>query len=378
MANPSNQPLYQKIKEDILQKLKENLLKPGDKLPTEQQFMEQYSVSRITVSKALNELKNEGIIVRYPNKGTFISESVSFPSLVREVPAPAVAITSASAAMTEIACIIPTMDDLFSLTLINGVLAAFPEESCVCHIFQSRTPEIENYLLQRCMDLNIAGIVLFPQSHLFFSDQILAMQLQKYPLVLLDRYLPRLDTSYVIADHKAAGALCIQHLHDLGHQRIAFVTMNGGDTFVIRQRIAGIMEAAHTFGYTEHAIQIVEKIDIRKRFPYYQELFLNMIVQNRVTAFITSESNVCSYLYNLLEYIGFRVPSQISLMSFDRPVNSQKNPDFFTHINQSEFLMGREAGTILKNRIEQNDMNVYHRVITPTLNIHESTKPVVL
>ena len=60
MANLMNQPMYQRIKEDILHQIKTNLLSPGDRLPTEYQLMDHYQVSRITVSKALSELKSEG------------------------------------------------------------------------------------------------------------------------------------------------------------------------------------------------------------------------------------------------------------------------------------------------------------------------------
>ena len=68
----NHQALFQTIKQDILQKLQLKELKPGDRLPTESELMEQYNVSRITASRALNELRNEGIIIRYPGKGTFV------------------------------------------------------------------------------------------------------------------------------------------------------------------------------------------------------------------------------------------------------------------------------------------------------------------
>ena len=66
MANLMNQPMYQRIKEDILHQIKTNLLSPGDRLPTEYQLMDHYQVSRITVSKALSELKSEGVIEPRP------------------------------------------------------------------------------------------------------------------------------------------------------------------------------------------------------------------------------------------------------------------------------------------------------------------------
>ena len=350
MPSPLNKPLYLKIKEDILQKLEENLLKPGDKLPTEHQLMEQYHVSRITVSKALNELKNQGVIVRFPNKGTFISDAVSFPSLVKEMAIPSKT-SSVSCSTTEVACIIPSVVDMFGMNLVNGILSAFPSPSYLCHVFFNSNPSSEDFLLQRCLDGHMAGVVLFPQNNPVFSDQLLTMQIKKYPLVLVDRYLPQLDTRYVIADHKAGGALCLRHLHELGHQRIAFISCSDRNTLSVQQRIDGFLEEATALGYSRQNLIIMENLDFKKRFSYHQDLIHQLIIQNRVTAIVASESMVCSYLYDLLEYAGFPVPGQISLMSFDQPINPRKSPDFFTYINQSEFLMGREAGNILKNRI---------------------------
>ena len=73
----TNQPLYQQLMEDVRSQIENSLLLPGDKLPTEREFMQKYNVSRITVSKALNELKAEGLITRFPNKGSFVARSAS-------------------------------------------------------------------------------------------------------------------------------------------------------------------------------------------------------------------------------------------------------------------------------------------------------------
>ena len=93
MANLMNQPMYQRIKEDILHQIKTNLLSPGDRLPTEYQLMDHYQVSRITVSKALSELKSEGVIERFPNKGSFVSRLQEAPPLANETKLPPRALT---------------------------------------------------------------------------------------------------------------------------------------------------------------------------------------------------------------------------------------------------------------------------------------------
>lgn len=376
MANIMNQPMYQKIKEDILHQIKTNLLSPGDRLPTEHQLMKQYQVSRITVSRALSELKSEGVVDRFPNKGSFVAQPQEAPPLTNDLTLPAENSPNLDL-LPEIACIIPTLTDIFSLSMMNGVFSAFPENEYICHFFQSRNPQIENYLLKRCLETNIAGIVLFPQNQPFFSNELLFMSLQKYPLVLLDRYLPRLNTSYVIADNRAAGELCTRHLNELGHQRIALVTTSDRNTFSVKLRFEGLQSAAEKLNMAENSIQIVEGFDITKKFSHNQEKLVRLVNENRITAFVAAECDTCAYLYDLCASLKIDVPRAVSLISFDRPMTAARNPDFFTHINQSEYSMGREAGNILRRRLEQHDMNIYRKVVTPSLEIHQSTAAVV-
>ncbi|MDD7739215.1 MAG: substrate-binding domain-containing protein, partial [Lachnospiraceae bacterium] len=326
---------------------------------------------------ALNELKNEGIVERFPNKGTFVSESTAFTAPIEENSFYEQTDTTETL-LPEIACIIPSIQDLFSLSMVNGVLSAFPENEYICHIFQSRNPQIENYLLKRCLETNITGIVLFPQDQPFFSNELLFMKLQKYPLVLLDRYLPRLDTSYVIADNRSAGSLCLQHLHQLGHQRFAFLTSSERHTFSIKYRLDGIYSTAEQLNIPESSIYLIEHFMYMDKSNKYDDLLVKLVKEEKITGFITAESGLCAYLYERFHDLKISVPGTVSLVSFDKPTTDQKCSDFFTHINQSEYLMGQEAGKILRNRIEQNDMNIYHRIVAPKLEVHHSTGSIVL
>ncbi|MCR4440738.1 MAG: GntR family transcriptional regulator [Peptococcaceae bacterium] len=68
-------PLYLQLKNIISGQIKDGVLKPGEKLPSERELCERYGVSRITVRQALNELSNEGLIDRSHGKGTFVSRT---------------------------------------------------------------------------------------------------------------------------------------------------------------------------------------------------------------------------------------------------------------------------------------------------------------
>ena len=69
-------PLYLQIETLIRNRVFTWQLKAGEKLPTEEAMMRQFRVSRITVRKALSNLELEGLVVRNPAKGTFVSSHI--------------------------------------------------------------------------------------------------------------------------------------------------------------------------------------------------------------------------------------------------------------------------------------------------------------
>lgn len=68
------QSLTDEIVEWLNQEIHSHRLKPGDKLPSEKQLGEQFSVSRSVVREAVSHLKSEGIVVAQQGRGVFVSE----------------------------------------------------------------------------------------------------------------------------------------------------------------------------------------------------------------------------------------------------------------------------------------------------------------
>lgn len=58
-------------------------MEPGDQIPTESELCKTYSVSRITVRRAIGDLEREGLLVRQQGRGTFVSRPV-IPQVFRE------------------------------------------------------------------------------------------------------------------------------------------------------------------------------------------------------------------------------------------------------------------------------------------------------
>ncbi|WP_416829220.1 GntR family transcriptional regulator [Ectobacillus polymachus] len=68
-------PIYHQIEEGIKELIAKEDLKPGEVIPSEREWSERYNVSRMTVRQAINNLVNDGYLVRQRGKGTFVANS---------------------------------------------------------------------------------------------------------------------------------------------------------------------------------------------------------------------------------------------------------------------------------------------------------------
>jgi GntR family transcriptional regulator len=69
-------PLYNRIEALLRNKILSRKYSPGEKLPSEDELLHHFGVSKITIRKALSRLETEGLIIRLRGKGTFVSEKI--------------------------------------------------------------------------------------------------------------------------------------------------------------------------------------------------------------------------------------------------------------------------------------------------------------
>jgi GntR family transcriptional regulator len=72
----SSQPLYQQLQRALRDAIERKLLSADDALPAERDLASDFSVSRITVRKALDGLVEEGLLIRRHGSGTFVRSRV--------------------------------------------------------------------------------------------------------------------------------------------------------------------------------------------------------------------------------------------------------------------------------------------------------------
>jgi GntR family transcriptional regulator len=78
-------PYYFQLKESLKSLVDEGTLREGDQIPSEQDLCQEFDVSRTVVRQALNELVNEGLLVRHKGKGTFVARPKILANLMQSL-----------------------------------------------------------------------------------------------------------------------------------------------------------------------------------------------------------------------------------------------------------------------------------------------------
>lgn len=82
ISNNSDIPIYQQIKNEIINSISNNELKENDMLPSIRNLAKDLRISILTVKKAYDELEQEAYIKTVQGKGTFITSRNK--ALIRE------------------------------------------------------------------------------------------------------------------------------------------------------------------------------------------------------------------------------------------------------------------------------------------------------
>lgn len=76
------QPLYAQVKDHILGHIRSGEWAPGQRVPSENELVGSFGISRMTANRALRELSADGYLARVPGVGTFVRPMPARSSLV--------------------------------------------------------------------------------------------------------------------------------------------------------------------------------------------------------------------------------------------------------------------------------------------------------
>ena len=228
------EPLYRKIHTELREKIVKGEYQPGAKLPSEKDLCEQYSISRITSRRVMEMLADEGLIVRQPGRGSFVTEQL-----------PAEQSSAATLGdKTLIGFVITDFNASFGTELISGVERAVAANGAFLVLRRSfGVPDKEEKAIEELLQLGVDGLLVLPAQAEHFSNKILQLVIDNFPLVLVDRDLKGVAATSVSSDNISGALLGVQYLLQCGHRHIGLVSPPPVESTTIEDRIMGFVRA---------------------------------------------------------------------------------------------------------------------------------------
>jgi LacI family transcriptional regulator len=276
--------------------------------------------------------------------------------------------------------------DPFCTPILRGIENSLFQGSYVpiladAHNQRNRFERYLELLLERHVEaLVVVANWLFVDIHLLadFSKR-------NIPAATIGWELPGDTVSSVMVDNEAGGRLAMEHLHKLGHRKIAYI--RGPKTLIDSgPRWKGIQKFAHAAGLeidSDLTMQLPEAFDPNSGFEggfRLTEEFLQR--RKKFTALLAFDDLTAFGAIRALNKAGIRVPDQCSVIGFDDVALSALAAPSLTTVRQPLEVMGNLAVNIIMEGIaasqEKREWKITHQRVAPELMIRESTQAIAI
>lgn len=347
-----NHPLYKQIQVDILGQIKAGKLRPGDRVPSEKELAELYRVSQITSKNALIGLADEGVLVRVQGKGTFVrQEGESAQTLVN------------AGQRGAIGLILPCMKTKVDQKILDSIEKYVTASGYSLHVRITRESQAEeSAAIEAMVNDGVRGLIIFPTEEERYNESILRLSLDKFPHVLIDRFLKEIRTYSVSSDNMSGTELAISYLLDNGHEHIALITPEITNT-AAEERLVGFEKAymARKLPIDKDLWCVIRIEDISGgNAQAIIEAFLSE--RPAITAAFVVNVELTNYAYYAAKRMRKAVPDELELVCFDRP-------DFqdVSHLQQNEDEMCKVTVELLHAQL-QGEYDPRRIVVPVTFN----------
>lgn len=337
--------VYQTLKAQILS----GELRPEDKLPSEDELAQDYSVSKITVKKALELLKEDGLIHRVQGRGTFINRLDQHVQPVAE---------PHRRESRLVGLVLEHASSAFGLDMMYAIDRLLNEQGyklCIRFTYGSTAKESEE--IDDLLSMDVAGLIIMPCHDSHYNMTILRLILERFPVVLVDKRMHGLPVHSVCTDGREAMRVLAHHLKERGCENAAMITIDPASTSSLGDRAEGFYKGLEETGMRcagecilprrtddmlssepepQYVAGIGEYLDSLKELP---------------DSFICTEYAIARALYaasvarNLMPGIDFK-----ACCMDENALATQGS--YFTHVRQDEARIAQKAVKILLRLID--------------------------
>lgn len=338
--------LYRKVYTILREEIETGILTRGTRLPADENLGERFSVSKITISKALRLLKDDGYITRSPKKGTYVASLSASPIIKKNKATP----------IHTLGLVIPSFNDLFGANFLKYFLLITNQNYNVVVKLSNSDYSLESEMISKLIDDGAEAIVLLPTSSTIVSPIILDLITSNFPIIILDRTLSDLPICSILTDNTRAAYDLTKYLIRNGHKTIGMLT-HSSNLSSVSARKKGFQDAHFEYAIPMSKNQIQEfgpinLDDVKSTRTMIDHIKQFLIKNSNCTAVFCEEYAIVYHLMVAALELGKSIPDDLSIVCVDHPpkaYNQQKTA--ITHIRQNEVLLAKKTLELITFKI---------------------------
>lgn len=236
------EPLYEQIKKYLYSEICGKSKDKDFALPSENEICARYGVSRITAKRALDELKQEGIIRRVKGKGSVLCENL--PSyLLEDMQSNTPALRRAIASARVLTVILPDLTSKYYLDLINGIISCAADAGWSVQLeCSNNSQEVESRIIKKVLTTS-DGIIVSPVNYNIYNQEIIKLALKNFPMCLIDNNLNGLYLNFISSDSFNAVYQATEYFLKQGKNKIGYLTLPDRHNMALEERRRGYEQA---------------------------------------------------------------------------------------------------------------------------------------
>ena len=308
----------------------------GAKLPTEEQIIKQFDVSRITVVRGLERLQQERYITRVQGSGSFVRTRLA-----------------ATESMKVVSFITSFTGEGREGQLISGLESGFRESGYMLSVSNSAENKATERELILSIKDKIQGIILYASSSVDNIDLFEQLIMENYPIIFLDRHPLNLPCSSITCDNFDGGYKIGQFFVKNGHKRIAFIYHNLTGLSSERDRYNGFMQAMSEAGIPRKDI-LTSSINGHDTLEAVDRVLSEWYAREggSPTAVFAVNDHLALVVRQHLKNHRNGMADDVLLAGFDDLIGDRLDSPFVT-VRQEYAQMGRTAAELLIDKIEK-------------------------
>ena len=276
------------------------------------------------------------------------------------------------------------MTDPFCTLVLRGIENSLYQSSFLPILtdMHNERSRFERYL-EMLLDRRVEGLIVLA-NWLFLDINLLAdLEKSSVPTAIIGCELKNEQISSVIVDNELGAHLAVEHLHSIGHRKIAFIRGPKGlvDSVPRWKGIRNFAKSADLDLDQRLILDLPESRDPISSFEAGYKLTEELIKQKRAfTALMAFDDMTAFGAIRALNKAGVRVPEHCSVIGFDDVATSAFYTPALTTIRQPLETMGAMSVGIvvdgINDGLEKRESAALHRKVAPELVVRESTRGV--